>query len=207
MAVRPQIGVRDAYETVRQHLSALLDSYGYDCEVHGDGEAFLNAAGSKAACVLLDVDLPGRNGLDVLAEYIGTAAPIPVIIVTAQSNVAMAVEAMKRGAFDFVEKPYSHTDLIDRIEAARAAAAPDEERAALATKFALLTKRETDVMHGVVRGDANKMIAYRLGLSPKTVEIHRSRVMEKTGANSLSQLVRMAISAGIDPEQGSPEDA
>ncbi len=205
MTARALVQIVEDDDAVALSLSALLDSYGYDSEVHGTAEAFLAAAKSDAVCVLMDVGLPGLSGLEALAEHTKKIAPAPVIIMTAQSDVPMAVEALKHGAIDFLEKPFSDDDLIARIEAAQRASSASDEQAELAAKFALLTNRETDVMYGVVAGDANKMIAYRLGLSPKTVEIHRARVMEKTGAKSLSQLVRMAIGAGIDTEQGAPD--
>ena len=129
------------------------------------------------------------------------AAAIPVIILTGHGDVAMAVRALQAGASDFIEKPFDDEDLVNRIEMARTATpAENPELQRYRARFSTLTPRETDVMRDVVAGHSNKIIAHRHGLSPKTIEIHRARVMEKTEAKNLSHLVRMALKAGIDPD-------
>ena len=127
---------------------------------------------------------------------------IPVVIMTAHADVPMAVRAIRAGAADFVEKPFAGTQLLESIRQAIARAAPRRSAAdaGLRARFAGLTPREHEVMQQMVIGLPNKLIAHRLGMSPRTVEIHRGRVMQKTGADSLSHLVRMAIRAGLDPE-------
>lgn len=187
---------------VRESLSALLESWGFQTESFETGDAFLAASRRPdAACILLDVKLPGLDGLAVLDALRRTGVATPVIVLTGHGDVPMAVRALGIGAQDFVEKPFDDADLVPRIEAAsRARPAPHEPAV---QRLARLTPRETQVMREVVAGHANKVIAHRLGLSPKTVEIHRARVMEKTEAKSLSQLVRLAMKAGIDPERES----
>ncbi|MEM7545400.1 MAG: response regulator [Pseudomonadota bacterium] len=204
MTTRPLIEIVDDDDDVALSLAALLDRYGYDCRHYPDATTFLDTTGPRSACVLMDVNMPGLSGLEALDHHVRAIGAAPVIMMTGHGDVAMAVDALKRGACDFIEKPFDDSDLVARIETARRVAEPEQEQAVLKKKFSLLTKRETEVMLEVVEGAANKMIAYRLGLSPKTVEIHRARVMEKTGAKSLSHLVRMAMKAGIDPDQARP---
>ncbi len=146
--------------------------------------------------------MPGLDGLAVLERMGAARAGVPVIMVTGHADVPVAVRAMQAGAVDFVEKPFEPDHLLSSIERALAAAPPapitvDPE---LRQRFAQLTPREIDVMRQLVIGHPNKIIGHNLGMSPRTVEIHRGRVMEKTGAESLSHLVRMAIKAGYDPD-------
>lgn len=189
-------------EPVRTSLCAVLESWGFSVEVFGSGEDFLAAKPSAPAqCILLDVRLPGLDGLSVLAKLRADQIATPVIVLTGHGDVAMAVKALQDGAQDFVEKPFDDEDLVRRITAAIEAPLPlkDDPRV-FADILSRLTPRESEVMQEVVAGHANKVIAHNLGLSPKTVEIHRARVMEKTGAKSLSHLVRIALKAGIDPD-------
>lgn len=190
-------------EPVRSSLAAVLESWGFGIEAFESGEAFLAADHAVGTdCVLLDVHLPGMDGLAVLSAFRAAGHGTPVIILTGHGDVTMAVEALRDGAQDFIEKPFDDEDLVRRIGAViERGAVAEPPRDQYADVFARLTPRETDVMHEVVAGHPNKIIAHNLGLSPKTVEIHRARVMDKTGAKSLSHLVRMALKAGIDPEQ------
>ena len=184
---------------VAASLAALLESWGFAVEAFADGESLLAAPPEPSVfCLLLDVRLPGMDGLSMLRQLRERDARTPVVVLTAHGDVAMAVQALRSGAQDFIEKPYDDADLIRRIEEAARAVEPPTE----AEHFAALTPRETDVMREVVAGHPNKVIAHRLGLSPRTVEVHRSRVMEKTRAESLSHLVRMALKAGYDPDLG-----
>lgn len=193
---------------VAESLVSLLESWGFLVEAFPDGEALLGAPEpGRPDCILLDVRLPGMDGLAVLRALRRRGDPTPVIVLTGHGDVAMAVRAVRDGAQDFVEKPFDDEDLVRRIEAAgrsetAADATLEPEAESFAARFAALTPRETEVMQEVVAGHANKVIAHRLGLSPRTVEVHRARVMEKTGAASLSQLVRLALKAGIDPDEG-----
>lgn len=206
MTDRPLIAIVEDDVDVAASIRALLDVHGYQTEHFESGEAFLAAERAPSACVLMDVRMPGVSGLETLSAHVRRGAATPVIVMTGHGDIAMAVDALKRGAFDFIEKPFDDADFLRRIEAARYAARSTEKQAAIAENFARLTKRETEVMREVVEGAANKVIAHRLGLSPKTVEIHRSRVMEKTGATSLSHLVRMATKVGIEPDEDAPSE-
>lgn len=198
----PLIQVVEDDEAVRGSLEALLEVWGFAVEPYPDGEAYLaTARPDDAHAILLDVRLPGQDGLEVLRSLRAAGVHTPVIILTGHGDVPMAVQALRDGADDFIEKPFDDADLVQRIDAAarrqQAEAAP---QAPYLERIARLTPRESDVMREVVAGHPNKIVAHRLGLSPKTVEIHRARVMDKTGVRSLSELVRLALKAGIDPE-------
>jgi two-component system response regulator FixJ len=151
-------------------------------------------------CVLLDVNMPGMSGFDVQARLAGSG--LPVIVITGHGDVPGAVKAMKAGAVDFVEKPYADTVLLDAIK--RALIQRDATKRSqhivseIKTRLDRLTPREREVFEQLVLGHPNKIIAHRLTISPRTVEIHRSRVMEKMQARHLSELVRMALAAGIE---------
>ena len=190
-------------EPVRASLVAILDAWGFQVTDFADGESFLASGPGDAECILLDVRLPGIDGLEVLRQLRQAGQDIPVIILTGHGDVTMAVEALKDGASDFIEKPFDDADLVDRINAALKTVSPRrDEPEKHRTVLSTLTPRETEIMLDVVAGHPNKIIAHRRGLSPKTVEIHRARVMDKTGATSLSHLVRMALKAGVDPDEG-----
>lgn len=191
-------------EPVRDSLGAVLESWDYEVTAFEDGESLLaHGIPAGTCCVLLDVRLPGIDGISLISEIRKTDTHTPIIMLTGHGDVPMAVKAMHEGAQDFIEKPYDDQDLIQRIDIARSEAkSADEDQKRIMDRFASLTPRESDVMREVVAGHANKTVAHHLGLSPKTVEIHRARVMEKTGARSLSQLVRMALKIGIDPDVG-----
>lgn len=197
-----QITLVEDDEAVRESLCALLESWDYEVREFKDGESFLQAdIPTDTICVLLDVRLPGIDGISLLSQFRETDSTTPVIILTGHGDISMAVNALKSGAQDFIEKPYDDRDLVRRIEILEPLV-PDTgaDRQHYVDILSALTPRETEIMREVVAGFANKMIAHRLNLSPKTVEIHRSRVMEKTGAKSLSHLVRIALKAGIDPD-------
>lgn len=212
-AAAARVWIVDDDPAVRESLEALLASAGFEAESFGSAKDFLEVfEPARAACLLLDVRMPEMDGLTLL-EALGAAdRRVPVIMMTAHGDVTMAVRAMRAGAHDFVEKPYQPERLISSVEQAiravdRAPApgGPAEvaaEADAAHAPFGRLTPRETEVMRQMVIGHPNKIIAHNLGLSPRTVEIHRGRVMQKTGAESLSHLVRMAIRAGYDPDRG-----
>lgn len=201
-----RICIVDDDEAVRESLEALLLAAGFDVRVFGSAAEF--RAGfepASAGCVLLDVRMPGIDGLTLL-ESLGTSLHgVPVIMMTAHADVPMAARAMRAGAADFVEKPFEQAALLESIAAAMARSGPSapEADAQLQACFTRLTPRETEVMRKMVEGLPNKLIAHALGMSPRTVEIHRGRVMQKTGARSLARLVRMAIRAGVvDDDEG-----
>lgn len=203
MTVDAVVYVVDDDDAIRDSLEVLLDSHGYATRCFDSGRAFLDAGVDHAqGCVLLDVRMPDIDGLTIQKSLADMNFPLPVIIITGHGDVPMAVKAMKAGAFDFIEKPFTDDSLTASVEAAiaRSADARFSRQADGADVFEPLTPRERDVLMQLVEGQPNKVIAYNLGISARTVEVHRARVMEKTGAKSLSHLVRMALAAGIDPD-------
>lgn len=179
---------------VAASLEALLAGWGYDCRHFGSGEAFLDWNKDPPACILLDVRLPGLDGLGVLRAYRQKDAHTPIIVMTGHGDVSMAVDALKHGAQDFIEKPFQADDLVARMRSAIQKAEPDIQ---CREKLDRLTPRETDVLRGVVAGQQNKIIAHTLGISQKTVEVHRARVMDKTGSRNVSQLIQIALRGGL----------
>jgi two-component system response regulator FixJ len=207
MSNRPtRIFVVDDDAGVRESLEALLFSAGFETELYASAADFLDRfEPTDAACLLLDVRMPGMDGLTLLETLGAQRGGIPVVMMTAHGDVPMAVRAMRAGAADFVEKPFARDHLLDIIRRASSRAAPAVPAAQpidpqLESRFAELTPRESEVMQRMVIGEPNKVIAHQLGISPRTVEVHRGRVMSKTGAKSLSHLVRMAIHAGLDTD-------
>ena len=179
---------------VAASLEAILKSREYGCQVFGSGEAFLNGC-VTADCVLMDVRLPGLDGLSTLEEWRKSNAVTPAIVMTGHGDVRMAVNAFHSGAQDFIEKPFDPDELLARMNSVI-----EQQSEALMCSQAVqrLTPREQEVMKEVVAGHPNKVIAYNLGISPKTVELHRARVMEKTEAHNLSHLVRIALKANLE---------
>lgn len=194
----PTVFVVDDDEGVRNSLRFLLRSIGLPTQAYASAAEFLQTyAAHEPGCLILDVRMPGMSGLELQQQLNLRGATLPVIFITGHGDVPMAVEAMQHGAFDFLQKPFRDQDLIDRIQ--RALERDARSRSSLAqheairSRFASLTPREREVLALMIRGKANKVMAADLGVSQRTVEIHRARVMEKTGAASLAQLVRMAL--------------
>jgi FixJ family two-component response regulator len=190
--------VVDDDEAVRRGLAALLGAKGYAVETFPTAEAFLAGATPKPpACILADVRMPGMSGLELQAQLKQRDVRLPMVVITGHGDVAMAVAALKGGAVDFIEKPFDADAIVaaiaEGVRLSTAAEARLADRAGLAERVATLTPREREVMDLVVAGQPNKVIAFRLKIALRTVEIHRARVMEKTGARNLSELVRMAI--------------
>jgi two-component system response regulator FixJ len=190
--------VVDDDDAVRSSLRLLLKSVGIPAVSFGSARDFLAAYDPDVpGCLVLDVRMPGMSGLELQEELNRIGAIIPVIFITGHGDIPMAVEAMQHGAFDFLQKPFRDQDLIDRVQ--RALVADSTNRKALdeghqiAERYESLTPREREVLALVTQGKANKVMAGDLGVSQRTVEIHRARVMEKMGANSLAQLVRMMM--------------
>lgn len=195
------IYVLDDDAAVRDSVCALLNVSGFKTEDFDSAAAFREGfQRGAAACALLDVRLPDANGLDISRDLRRDAPELPVIIMTGHADIPMAVEAMREGACDFLEKPFDDVRLASSLERAFSRSAPTDSSVDpdLREKFERLTPRETDVMQELIIGNQNKIIAFNLGLSPRTIEIHRGRVMKKLEATSLSHLVRMAIKAGFD---------
>jgi FixJ family two-component response regulator len=201
--------VVDDDEAVGNSLKLLLKSVGLPAQVFTSGQDFLDAVdATRAGCLVLDIRMPGMSGLEVQQQLNERGVMLPVIFITGHGDVPMAVEAMQHGAMDFIQKPFRDQDLLDRINQAldrdRAARELLGNRERIRQRIANLTPREREVLDLVTRGRPNKVIAGDLNLSQRTVEIHRSRVMEKMGATSLAQLVRMVIeaNAGSAPPAG-----
>jgi two-component system, LuxR family, response regulator FixJ len=201
-AVIPAVFIVDDDEAVRDSLAMLIESAGMKAETFDSGRKFLaKTAFPLPACLLLDVHMPEISGLQLQDELARRGIELPVIVMTGQADVPLAVRAMKAGAVDFLEKPFTDEVLLDTVRRALATPAPSTVKAdpAIARLIAKLTPRELDVMLQMVIGNANKVTAFNLGISPRTVEIHRAHVMDKMGAKSLSELVRMALAAGVEP--------
>jgi two-component system response regulator FixJ len=196
------VHVIDDDEPARQSLAFLLGTAGVDVQTYDSAVAFLNVATEvKTGCVITDVRMPEVSGIDLLHRLKELRVDVPVIVITGHGDVPLAVEAMKIGAFDFLEKPFDDEMLLASVRSALDRQDRDSqrhaERAEIEGRLAALSKRERDVLEGLVAGKANKQIAFDLGISPRTVEIYRANLMTKMQAASLSDLVRMALLAGI----------
>jgi FixJ family two-component response regulator len=194
----PRVYIIDDDEAMRDSLKWLLESRGLEVELYASGEEFLKAFDSSfCGCLVLDVRMPGMSGLDLYEQLQVRASTLPVIFITGHGDVPMAVSALKKGAADFIEKHFNDQEMIGLIESCmqqdRAAAAKRAESASVAQRRESLTQREQEVLALVVAGKLNKQIADELGISIKTVEVHRSRVMQKMGANSVAELVQITL--------------
>jgi two-component system response regulator FixJ len=197
----PVVFIVDDDEAVRSSLRLLLKSVGLAPNAVASAREFLDRYDpSQPGCLVLDVRMPEMSGLELQEQLNRIGAVIPVIFITGHGDVPMAVEAMQAGAFDFVQKPFRDQDLIDRIQRAlekdRATHTLLNERSLIRERLESLTPREREVLTMVTSGKPNKIMAADLGVSQRTVEIHRARVMEKMGAASLAQLVRMVMDLG-----------
>lgn len=200
MADGATIFILDDDDAVRDSLRMLMESADYKVEAFASCREFLaRPPFPPHACLLLDVHMPEMSGLQLQDEMALRNLKLPVIVMTGQADVPDAVRAMKAGARDFIEKPFSDEVILGAIRNALTPAGKAADNPTIARCIAALTPREHDVMLQMVAGNPNKITAYNLGISPRTVEIHRARVMEKMEARSLSELVRMALAAGIDP--------
>jgi two-component system response regulator FixJ len=202
-AERRVIHLVDDDESVRRSAGFLLRTSGFVVRPHASGVAFLKEAKSApTGCILLDVRMPEMDGLEVQRELNTRGIAMPVIVLTGHGDVAIAVQAMKAGAVDFIEKPFDKATLMAAIDAAFArienADAQVASEQAASVRIAALTPRERDVLQGLVRGHPNKTIAFDLGISPRTVEVHRANLMEKLGVRSLSEALRIAFAAGLE---------
>ena len=196
----PTVFIVDDDAAIRFAMQALMDSVNLSHEIFSSGDEFLEKmTEQRPGCLVLDIRMPGLGGLELQDELIKRGNTLPIIFITGHGDVPMAVEAMQKGAVDFIQKPFRDQELLDRI---REALATDEERreaqqhhAEVAGRLDRLTNREREVFDLVVTGKPNKVIAYELGVSQRTVEIHRARVMEKMQARSLADLVKMHMTA------------
>ena len=195
----------DDDDAVRQSLASLLELEGYDVREYETAGAFLSDVNaSTVGVLLLDIRLPDINGLEVQAKLVEMASKLAVIVITGHGDVPMAVQAMQAGAINFIEKPFIGDVLVDSVRAAETemqqSGTDSKEQQDIRARLELLAPRELDVFRHLVIGRQNKVIAYELGISPRTVEVYRARLMGKMQANSLSHLVRMALSIGLDTD-------
>jgi two-component system, LuxR family, response regulator FixJ len=202
MSNKGKVYVIDDDEAMRDSLDFLLASAGFDVRLFDSALNFLDTLpGLGFGCVVSDVRMPGLDGIELLKRMKAGHSRFPVVIMTGHGDVALAVEAMKLGAVDFLEKPFEDDRLIGMIEAAIRQAEPaakDETIAhEIAARIATLSPRERQVMEGLIAGLSNKMIARDYDISPRTIEVYRANVMTKMQANSLSELVRLAMRAGM----------
>lgn len=192
----PTVFIVDDDAAIRVAMQALLDSVNIAHEIYASADEYLENVGEqRPGCLVLDIRMPGLGGLELQDELINRGNTVPIIFITGHGDVPMAVEAMQKGAVDFIQKPFRDQELLDRI---REALATDKQRREkqqvhdeVTRRLEKLTKREREVFNLVVTGKPNKVIAYELGVSQRTVEIHRARVMEKMQARSLANLVKM----------------
>ncbi len=190
----------DDDEAMRASTALLLEAAGLRVRAFASAQEFLAVARDAApGCVLTDLRMPGIDGIELLRRLRELRADLPVVMMTGHGDVPTAIRALKGGASDFIEKPFKEKALLDAvgeaIEAGRQVGARKAERAAIVERLATLTPREREVLDALVAGRPNKIIAHDLGMSPRTVEVHRARVMHKAGAKSLSELVRLALAA------------
>ena len=199
-----EVFIVDDDPAVRETLSLLFSNAGYAVVRFAEGGAFLRVAKERnPVCIILDVHIPGKTGIDILKELNAQDYPAPIFIMSGQGDIAMAVDAIKNGALDFIEKPFRGSEVVTRVREAieansrqmRANSANDVKALNFPGREPL-TRREQDVLACVVKGESNKEAARRLGISPRTIEVHRSRIMEKLEAKNTADLIRIVMSEG-----------
>jgi len=200
MSSEGRVHVIDDDEAVRDSLATLLEASGFAVSAYASATAFLgDIEATPSGCVVTDVSMPEMTGLELLRRLSDRLAQFPVIVLTGEADVPTAVEALKNGALDLIEKPYSAETIIAAVRQAMTQLVAQTDRASrrneAAERVAALSARESEVLAGVVKGHSNKEIARELGISPRTVEAYRANLMMKMEADSLSDLVRMAIEA------------
>ena len=194
----PTVFVVDDNRDVRDALRWLMESVNLSVETYDSAEQFLDAYHSdRPGCLLLDVRMPGMGGLGLLEHLRARNIPLSVVILTGHGDVPTAVRAMKAGVVDFLEKPYNNQDLLDRIHAALERSSrlrqKNDERAATSVRLGTLTPREREVLDRLVKGQQNKIVATALGISERTVESHRAKIMQKMEARSIAELIKMTL--------------
>ncbi|MEO1596243.1 MAG: response regulator [Pseudomonadota bacterium] len=192
------VALVDDDPAVRDAVSFLLETVGIECRSYASADAFLGGHDPAAtSCIVLDIRMPGMSGLELQDELARRGWKAPIVFITGHGEIAMAVRAMRNGAFDFIQKPFKDQELIDSINAALVIARSQRQSlrdvGELREAFETLSPREREVMGLVTEGKPNKVIAFDLGVSQRTVEIHRARVMQKMGARNLAELVRTQI--------------
>jgi FixJ family two-component response regulator len=200
---RGEIFAVDDDPAVRATLSVVLSAAGYQVVSFADGAALLAMARSRTpACILLDVNIPGKSGLDILKELRGEDYPAPIFMISGQGDIATAVSAIKNGALDFIEKPFRGNEIVSRLEEAIGAYARRQSETALSKIATLnfpgrepLTRREREVLEQFASGASNKEAGRHLGISPRTIEDHRANIMKKLGARNATDLIRIVLTA------------
>ncbi|MBW4331558.1 response regulator [Stakelama sp. CBK3Z-3] len=205
MSDRRVIHLVDDEEAIRRSAGFMLRTSGFTVETYESGDEFLKVVKTaEPGCVLLDIRMPGMDGLEVQQALADHGVTMPVVVLTGHGDVGTAVRAMKQGAVDFLEKPFEKKAVLAAIESAFArfdrTSHDDVAEHEAKVLVARLTRRETDVLAGLVRGHPNKTIAYDLGISPRTVEVHRANLMTKLEVRNLSEALRIAFAAGIEGE-------
>jgi two-component system response regulator FixJ len=196
------VHVVDDDEAMRDSMAFLLRAENFQVKTYADAADFLNALPQiDTGCIVTDVRMPGMSGIELLQRLRELKVSLPVIVVSGHGDVPLAVEAMKTGALDFIEKPFDDEVFLHAVRMALSTHAVDSQReaqkATINSRLESLSNREREVLEGLVAGHPNKTIAFDLGISPRTVEIYRANVMEKMQAKSLSELVRMALVGGL----------
>ena len=195
------VHVVDDDAAMRKSLAFLLEINDFEVRLYPSALELLAALPLERGCILTDIRMPGMTGLELVRRLKAEQCDCPVIAMTGHGDVALAVEAMKAGVVDFIEKPFADAALVEAIRAALAASAspsvPRDARQAAAARLEALSPRERDVLVGVIEGKLNKVIAYELEISPRTVELYRANLMTKTGARNMAELMRLALSAGL----------
>jgi len=199
-ATNSSVYIVDDDQAIRRAMELLMRSVGLDYEIFHSADDFLAShSNDRAGCLVLDIRMPGLGGLELQEKLNEMGSTLPVIFITGHGDVPMAVEAMQKGAVGFIQKPFRDQDLLDQVSEAlktdQERRSVRDQKAEVASRIEKLTKREHEVMDLVVTGKPNKVIAYELGVSQRTVEIHRARVMEKMEARSLADLVRMQLAS------------
>jgi two-component system response regulator FixJ len=196
-----RVHVIDDDAGLREALAFLFEVNGVDADFHVSADAFLEALPVASGCVLTDVRMPGRTGLELVQELKVRGVDLPVVVMTGHGDVPLAVEAMKAGVVDFIEKPFGDDVLLKAVRSAltrlRSNGGAESEGASAEARLSGLSPRERDVLGGVVAGKPNKVIAHELEISPRTVEIYRANLMTKTGARNIAELMRIALAAGL----------
>jgi two-component system, LuxR family, response regulator FixJ len=197
---RSVVHVIDDDADVRDSMRLFLTTAGFEVTTYSSAVDFLaKMTPDKSGCVVTDVRMPGMSGMDFLAHVAARRLSLPIIVITAHADVPLAVRAMKLGAVDLIEKPFRPDELVaivrDTLDRERDNALRDGARAAFRARLAALSPRETEVLFRLIDGRSNKVIAHELGISPRTVEVHRANVMRKTGAANFSELIRTFLGA------------
>ena len=194
----------DDDEAIRRSVGFMLKTSGFHVRSYESGVELLKSASNlEPGCILLDIRMPGMDGLELQRRLAERALPFPLIIITGHGDVPLAVRVMKAGALDFIEKPFAARVILDSTKNALGHVAKPQQlnalEAAARARLESLSSREREVLQGLLAGLPNKSIAYGLGISARTVEVHRGHVMQKMGARSLSELVRLGLAAGLEP--------